>query len=175
MYFRCCDEEAWLDNKLHLRLKCMCANIDVRLIRVTFFFLWLYSPILSLCRLHETFRFISITRSRTVVRTPWTGDQLVARPLLTAPGDCDDDDDDDGEVGGMNDFGKGNRSTRRKPAPTPRCSPQIPLARHGRLTTWAMARPLNAGKHRQMVRHNWIDRLTQTNIQTARWSHVPSF
>jgi hypothetical protein len=27
------------------------------------------------------------------------GDQLVARPLLTASGDCDD-----GEVGGMNDF-----------------------------------------------------------------------
>jgi hypothetical protein len=29
------------------------------------------------------------------------GDQLVARPLLTAPGDCDDD----GEVGGMNGYG----------------------------------------------------------------------
>jgi hypothetical protein len=29
-------------------------------------------------------------------------DQLVARPLLTAPGDCDD-----GEVGGMNGFGRG--------------------------------------------------------------------
>jgi hypothetical protein len=26
--------------------------------------------------------------------------------------------DDDGEVGGMNDFGRGNRSTRRKPTPT---------------------------------------------------------
>jgi hypothetical protein len=35
------------------------------------------------------------------------GDQLVARPLLTAPGDCDDD----GEVGGMNGFGRGNQST----------------------------------------------------------------
>jgi hypothetical protein len=29
--------------------------------------------------LHESFRFTSITRSRTVGRTPWTGDQLVAR------------------------------------------------------------------------------------------------
>jgi hypothetical protein len=48
-------------------------------------------------RLHETFRFISVTRSRTVGRSPWTGDQLVARHLLTAPGTCDD-----GEVGGMN-------------------------------------------------------------------------
>jgi hypothetical protein len=60
---------------------------------------------------HETFRFISVTRSRRASRTPWTGDQLVARPLLSAPGDCDGD----GEVGGMNGFGRGNRSTRRKP------------------------------------------------------------
>jgi hypothetical protein len=51
------------------------------------------------------------------------GDQLVARPLLTAPGDCYD-----GEVGGMNGFGGGNRSTLRKPTPTPLCPPQIPLA-----------------------------------------------
>jgi hypothetical protein len=68
-----------------------------------FFFLWPYSPILGLGRLHETFHFISVSRSRTVGRTPWTGDQLVASPLLTAPGDCDD-----GEVGGMNGFGRGN-------------------------------------------------------------------
>jgi hypothetical protein len=27
-------------------------------------------------------------RSRTVGRTPWTGDQLVVRSLLTAPDDC---------------------------------------------------------------------------------------
>jgi hypothetical protein len=93
-----------------------------------FFFLWFNSPILGLGRLHEAFRFISVTRSRTVGKTPWTGDQLVARPLLTAKGDCDDD----GEDGGMNGFGRGNRSTPRKPAPTPLCPPQIPLARHGR-------------------------------------------
>jgi hypothetical protein len=35
---------------------------------------------------HETFRLISVTRSRTVSRTPWTGDQLVARPLCVCPG-----------------------------------------------------------------------------------------
>jgi hypothetical protein len=81
---------------------------------------------LGLGRLHETFRFISVNRSRRVSSTPWTGDQLVVRPLLTEPGDCDD-----GEVGGMNGFGRGNRSTRRKPAPTPLCPPQIPLARPG--------------------------------------------
>jgi hypothetical protein len=61
------------------------------------FFLWLYSPILCLGRFHETFLFISVTRSRTVSSTSWTVDQLVARTLLTAPGDCDDD----GEVGGL--------------------------------------------------------------------------
>jgi hypothetical protein len=74
---------------------------------------------LGLGRLHETFRFISVTRSRTVSSTPRTGDQLVARTLLTAPGDCED-----GENGGINGFGRENQSTRRKP--------QISLARPGR-------------------------------------------
>jgi hypothetical protein len=41
-------------------------------------------------------------------------------PIVPAPGDCEV-----GEFGGMN--GRGNRSTRRKPAPTPLCPPQIPL------------------------------------------------
>jgi hypothetical protein len=52
------------------------------------------------------------------------GDQHVARTLLTAPGDCDD-----GEAGGMNGSGTGNRSTRRKPALTPLCPPEIQIAR----------------------------------------------
>jgi hypothetical protein len=61
------------------------------------------------------------------------------------------DDDDYGAVGGMR-IGRGNRSTRRKPAPVPLCPPQIPhnltwdrtrAAAVGsrRLTAWAMARP----------------------------------
>jgi hypothetical protein len=41
--------------------------------------------------------------------------------IVPAPGDCDD-----GEFGGMK-TGRGNRSTRRKPAPAPLCPPQIPL------------------------------------------------
>jgi hypothetical protein len=41
-------------------------------------------------------------------------------PIVPAPGDCED-----GEFGEIN--GRGNRSTRRKPAPPPFCSPQIPL------------------------------------------------
>jgi hypothetical protein len=106
--------------------------------------------ILGLGHLHETFRFISVFRSRTVGSTPWTGDHLVARRLLTASSECDDD----GEVGGMNGFGNGNRNTRRKPAPTPLCPPQIPLNQtrartraaavgSHRLTASAMARPRN--------------------------------
>jgi hypothetical protein len=43
-------------------------------------------------------------------------------PIEPAPGDCED-----GEVGGMNGFGMGNSSTRRKSAPAPLCPPQIQL------------------------------------------------
>jgi hypothetical protein len=46
-------------------------------------------------------------------------------PIILAPGDSDD-----GEFGGMK-IDRGNRSTRRKPAPAPLCPPQIPLARPG--------------------------------------------
>jgi hypothetical protein len=35
----------------------------------------------GLGRLHETFRFTSVTRSRTVGGIPWMDDQLVTRPL----------------------------------------------------------------------------------------------
>jgi hypothetical protein len=38
-------------------------------------------PNSGLGRLHETFRFTSVTRSRSVGRTPWTGDQVVEMPL----------------------------------------------------------------------------------------------
>jgi hypothetical protein len=63
---------------------------------------------------------------------------------MIGEGDC-------GAIGGMK-IGKGNRSTRRKPAPAPLCPPQIPLdqtrdrtraaavgSQH--LTVWAMAWP----------------------------------
>jgi hypothetical protein len=65
-------------------------------------------------------------------------------PIVPALGDCN------GEFGGIN--GRGNWSTRRKPAPTPLCPPQIPFDQtrdwtraaavgSQRLTTSAMARP----------------------------------
>jgi hypothetical protein len=43
-------------------------------------------------------------------------------PIALAPGDYDD-----AEIGGMI-IGRGNRSTRRKPAPVPLCPPQAPHA-----------------------------------------------
>jgi hypothetical protein len=46
------------------------------------------------------------------------GTAATIRPIVPAPGDHDD-----GEIGGMM-IGRGNRSTRRKPAPVPLCPPQ---------------------------------------------------
>jgi hypothetical protein len=44
------------------------------------FFPLALQPNSGLGSLHETFHFILVTRSRTVGRTTWTGDELVARP-----------------------------------------------------------------------------------------------
>jgi hypothetical protein len=49
------------------------------------------------------------------------GTTATNRPIVPAPGDYDD-----GEIGGM--IGRGNRSTRRKPASMPLCPPQTPHA-----------------------------------------------
>jgi hypothetical protein len=50
------------------------------------------------------------------------GTAATIRPVVPSPGDYDD-----GEIGGMK-IGKGNRSTRREPAPVPLCPPQTPHA-----------------------------------------------
>jgi hypothetical protein len=49
------------------------------------------------------------------------GTAATNRLIVSAPGDYGD-----GEIGGM--IGRGNRSTRRKPAPVPLCPPQTPHA-----------------------------------------------
>jgi hypothetical protein len=49
------------------------------------------------------------------------GTAATNRPIVPAPGYYDD-----GEIGGM--IGKGNRSTRIKPARVPLCPPQTPHA-----------------------------------------------
>jgi hypothetical protein len=46
-----------------------------------FFFFWRYGPNLALGYLHETSFHFGLLDLKTVGRTPWTGDQLVARPL----------------------------------------------------------------------------------------------
>jgi hypothetical protein len=48
------------------------------------------------------------------------GTAATNKPIVPAPGDYDD-----GEISGMM-IGRGNRSTRRKPAPVPLCPPQTP-------------------------------------------------
>jgi hypothetical protein len=53
------------------------------------------------------------------------GTTATNRPIVPAPGDYD------GEIGGMM-IGRGNRSTRRKPAPVPLCPPHTPHAVPGR-------------------------------------------
>jgi hypothetical protein len=50
------------------------------------------------------------------------GTAATNKPIVPVPGD-----DDDGEIGGMV-IGRGNQSTRRKPAPVPRCPSQTPHA-----------------------------------------------
>jgi hypothetical protein len=53
------------------------------------------------------------------------GTAATNRPIVPAPGDYDG-----GEIGGMM-IGRGNRSTRRKPASVPLCPPQTPHAAPG--------------------------------------------
>jgi hypothetical protein len=59
------------------------------------------------------------------------GTAATKRPIVPAPGDYDD-----GEIGGM--IGRGNRSTRRKPAPVPLCPPQTPHAARTRIRAAAV-------------------------------------
>jgi hypothetical protein len=63
------------------------------------------------------------------------GTVTTKRPIVPAPGDYDD-----GEIGGM--IGRGNRSTRRKPAPVPLCPPQTPRA------AWTRTRATTVGSQR---------------------------
>jgi hypothetical protein len=53
------------------------------------------------------------------------GTSATNRPVVPTPNDYDD-----GEIGGM--IGRGNRSTRRKPARVPLCPPQTPHGLPGR-------------------------------------------
>jgi hypothetical protein len=75
------------------------------------------------------------------------GTDATNRPIVPAPGDYDD-----GEIGGM--IGKGNRSTRRKPAPVPLCPPQTPHAARTRTRAAAVFNPYGelAGTELELVK-----------------------
>jgi hypothetical protein len=79
---------------------------------------------------HTQFLFLSWggVRLESLCTAATTG--LLYQPQMIDYGDC-------GEIGGMK-IGKGNRSTRRKPASAPLCPPQIP---HDQTwaRTWAAA------------------------------------
>jgi hypothetical protein len=64
------------------------------------------------------------------------GTAATNRPIVSAP-----DDYDDGEIGGMM-IGRGNRSTRRNPAPVPLCPPQTPHAARKRTRAAVMGSQL---------------------------------
>jgi hypothetical protein len=92
-------------------------------------------------------------------------------PIVPALGDCED-----GEFGGMN--GRGYRVTRRKPAPTPLCPPQILLDQtrdwtraaavgSQRLTASAMER--SASHYTASVRDHRQDILTATQHDLESW------
>jgi hypothetical protein len=53
------------------------------------------------------------------------GTAAIYSPIVPAPGDCEHCEDV--ELFGAIKTGRGNRSTRRKPAPAPLCPPKIPL------------------------------------------------
>jgi hypothetical protein len=87
------------------------------------------------------------------------GTAVTNRAIVPAPGDYDY-----GEIGGM--IGRGNRSTRRKPAPVSLCPSQAPHAAltrtraaavgSQRLSTWATARPTSKGKGLILLRHDYF-------------------
>jgi hypothetical protein len=89
----------------------------------------------------------------------WDWVHLLRRPLiglLYQPRMIDDDEY--GVVGGMR-IGRGNRSTRRKPAPVPLCLPQIP---HELL--WARTRAAAVGSRRLTA---WAMTLSPTSLTQA--------
>jgi hypothetical protein len=75
----------------------------------------------------DNFNLILIGVVGSGVRFGPLGTAATNRPIVTAP-----DDYDNGAIGGMK-IGRGNRSTRRKPAPMPLCPPQPP---HSARTRW---------------------------------------
>jgi hypothetical protein len=101
-------------------------------------------PLMALWTIFLLFFFIIVSGVRLSPLGTAATTGLLYQPQMIDDGDC-------GEISGIK-IGRGNRSTRRKPAPAPICPPQIPhdktrartrAAAVGsqRLTAWAMVRP----------------------------------
>jgi hypothetical protein len=69
------------NHRIHEDLQVNSVLSEIKKWNTISFFLWLYIPIQALAVSMKLTDFTSVTRFRTVGRTPWTGDQLVARPL----------------------------------------------------------------------------------------------
>jgi hypothetical protein len=82
--------------------------------------------------------------------------------IVSAPGDYDD-----GEFGGMK-IGRGNRSSRRKPAPAPLCLPQIPLDEtRARTRAAAVAKSSHIHCVCNDPRHTWPSTYHHSHIKMA--------
>jgi hypothetical protein len=99
-------------------------------------------------------------------------------PIVPGPGDCEN-----GEFGGIN--GRGNRSTQRKPAPTPLCPPQISLDQNRdwtraaavgsqRLTASTMARPYLPIRawHRNLRSARWIQSTSRIQFFKFNYKYI---
>jgi hypothetical protein len=81
-------------------------------------------------RIYNFFIIILLSRVRLSPLGIAATTGLLYQPQMIDDGDC-------GAIGGMK-IGRGNRSTRRKPAPAPLCPPQIPHDQT-RARTWGAA------------------------------------
>jgi hypothetical protein len=116
------------------------------LVRMFFGIFFIHIPHITPQSLFPDFFLIWYSRGGGVKLGP-LGTAATNRPIMPAPGYYDD-----GEIIGMM-IGKGNRSTRRKPAPVPLCPPQNPHAARmwtraaavgsQRLTAWAAEQPFS--------------------------------
>jgi hypothetical protein len=83
------------------------------------------------------------------------------------------DDDDYGTVGGMR-ISRGNRSTRRKPAPVQLCPPQVPHE-VSRVRTWPAATTVEVGDYPPELCHGPGDCLCKPAVAYAAILFIYNF
>jgi hypothetical protein len=86
------------------------------------------------------------------------GSAATNMPIVLAP-----DDYDDGEIGGMT--GRGNRSTRRKPAPVPLCPPQTAHAAR----TQNRAAAVGSQRLTDELRHGQLHQLARRQVYITKF------